>query len=216
MKRLTKIVSLVLAVLMLFAVCGCDRSAKTAEKMLALNDDGQTVKDLVGYWSSYGTVQLQVNEDGTGRFYGTDCSTIDFNGEYLYIEAANGMSFSIQARLFGDDLVLFDTPYTYNHFSGIARRFDSGKWSSKGDDYEYSFEFSEGKFVEDGVYTGSYAVDGDEIVLIYDECDDYAEGDYSYGLYHIDEDVLSFYYGLPLMRTTDAPAEQTVSAADAA
>ncbi len=220
MKKPLAIVSLLLALLMLMSLCGCDKTAKTAKEKLESNNKEQTSSDIVGNWGNYGKVQLVFNEDGTGRFYSAECSSYEFNGKTLNIVTENGMNFTIDIRLFGEDLVIFDTSYTYKHYSAIANKFASGRWVCKGDDYEYSFEFFEdGTFIEDGKYTGTYAVDEEEMILIYDECEDYKKGDYCYCIINMEKDVLDVYYGLSFARY-DASAVvsggDAVSSADAA
>ena len=210
-----KIISVILAALMLLTVCGCGKANKSGMKMLESNNVQQGNADLVGSWGSYGQVQIVFNEDGTGKFYSVGSTGYTFTGKSLILDTDTGMTFTIDARLFGDDLVLFDQPYTFLHYNAVANKLDSGRWVCKvNDETEYTFEFADGKFTEDDKYTGSYYIEDNEMIMIYDECEGYKEGDYYYFLFNIVDDQLNLYYGMPLTRMTgDAAA---VSAADAA
>lgn len=208
-----KAISIILAALMLLAVCGCGKAGKTGKKMLESNNTQQGNEDLVGSWGSYGQIQVVFNEDGTGNFYSAGCTSYTFTGKSLILNTDAGMTFTIDTRLFGDDFIIFDQPYTFLHYTAVANQLDSGRWVCRVDDEtEYTFEFADGKFTEDGKYTGTYYTEDNEMLLIYDECEDYKEGDYYYFLFNIVDDQLNLYYGMPLTRMDG----EAVSAADAA
>ena len=209
-----KVISVILAALMLLAVCGCGKSDKTGMKMLESNNIQQSNADLIGSWGSYDQVQTVFNEDGTASFYKANCVSYTFTGKSLILNTDAGMTFTIDARLFGDDLIVFDQPYTFLHYNAVANKLDSGKWVCEIDDEtQYTFEFADGKFAEDGKYTGTYYTEDNEMLMIYDECEDYKEGDYYYYLFNIVDDQLNLYYGMPLTRMT---GDAAVSSADAA
>lgn len=192
MKKTFKLTALILSVVMLIGVmCACSASS-TASLMLASNDSDQDGSDLVGEWIDLDDDTITFNEDGTCDYFGTACDSYTFDGSELVLTSGD-QTVRYEARLFSSYFVIFYEPYTYTRVSGNSGELE-GEWESN-EGYDYSFSFADGKFTEDGSMTGTYAVDGEEIMFIYDDTTD---GAYLFNLYEVDGDELYFYYGWAL------------------
>lgn len=197
MKKTLRILTAVLALAMLLGVmCGCTSTAGSL--ILASNNDvEQNEESLVGEWIDLEDDCLYFYEDGTCDYFGTPCDSYTFDGTILTI-TVGGEDITLGCRLYGDDLVLFADGNTYDRISGIEGVEGlEGEWKAN-DDSGYSFVFTDEKFVEDETYSGTFSTDGEEVIMIYDE-----DNTYAYGLYKIDGDELTFYFGWPLERNAD-------------
>lgn len=184
-----KFIALAISVVMLLGVmCACSNQT-IASAMLAQNNGEQDGSKLVGTWIDLDDDTITFNEDGSCTYFGTDCDGYTFDGKTLELVAGD-LSASYEARLYGDYFVLFYDPFTYSRVSGNSGELE-GEWESN-EGYDYTFSFADGKFVEDGSETGTYALDGEEVMFIYD---DDTDGSYLFALYEVDGDELSFYYG---------------------
>ncbi len=195
MKKTLRTLAIILSLAMLIGcLCGCTGAAGSL--ILATNNDvEQDASDLVGSWLDLEDDYLTFNADGTCDYFGTPCEGYTFDGAILTF-SVEGEEFTLGARLFEDDLVLFLEGNTYDRVSGTEGEL-VGEWTAN-DDSGYSFTFTEDKFVEDETYSGTYSTDNEEVIMIYDD-----DNTYSYGLYNISDDELTFYFGWPLSRVTE-------------
>ena len=116
---------------------------------------------LCGEWAfSHSPEQpvFALNADGTGQYFGTPVLWRD-EGTHLRLESAEGQPFDLFYALTENALTVY-LPAVYDRISAIGGDGQIiGTWKAPGDS-QSSFVFTEnGKFLEDGVFTGDYALD---------------------------------------------------------
>ncbi len=193
MKKTLRICALILSVIMMIGVmCACN-AGDTANLILATNNGEQTNADLVGEWIDLDDDTLTFNADGTCDYFGEACDSYSFDGKILKLTAGDS-TVSYDARLFSQYFVIFyeSNAYNYTRTAGNSGEL-VGEWESP-EGYTFAFT-ADGKFTEDGTETGTYAVDGEEIMFIYD---DDTDGSYLFNMYDINGDEMTFCYGWAL------------------
>ena len=101
---------------------------------------------------------LNLRSDGRGSYFNTDIFWRD-EGTVLYLEDPEGQSYSLTYSLQGDFLTVY-LPTLFTRISEIGE--DGriiGTWVASGDS-KSSFVFTEnGRFLEDGIFSGEYVLD---------------------------------------------------------
>lgn len=101
---------------------------------------------------------LTLKSDGRGSYFGTDIFWRD-EGAFLYLESLDGQSFSLAYTFQGDSMTVY-LPTLFTRISEIGEDGQIiGTWVSSGNS-QSSFVFTEnGRFMEDGIFTGEYVLD---------------------------------------------------------
>ena len=116
---------------------------------------------LCGEWAfshSPDQTVLTLSEDGSGLYFHTPVLWKD-DGSRLRLESADGQMYGLTYALTENALTVY-LPAVYDRISAIGGDGQIiGTWKAPGDS-QSSFVFTEnGKFLEDGVFTGDYALD---------------------------------------------------------
>lgn len=120
-------------------------------------------KTLFGKWAfshDPASAVLTLNEDGSGSYFQTDIFWSEENGT-LFLADAQGSGFKLKFDLTGDSMTVY-LPSLYERISEIGEEGDViGTWKATGDN-QSSYVFTEnGKFLEDGIFTGDYLFDAE-------------------------------------------------------
>lgn len=167
-------------------------NAEYAAWVFESNEGSYDNSDIVGKWIDYEDDAVIFYADGSVNFYDTEIPNYSFDGKFITLSSGSE-ELKYLARLYGETFVIYNDPFYYGRVEGTTGSL-TGRWESS-DDYDYSFEFfSDGTFTEDDYYAGEYFIEGNDILLLYDD------GDISYGIFVVEGDKLGYAYGIPFER----------------
>ncbi len=166
-------------------------NAEYAAALFDANAGTYTAQDIIGRWVDHDDEYIVFGE-GVLDYRGTLVEHYDFDGQFLYI-TYGGETDKWLARYFGDAeiLVIYSDPFYYGRVGGTTADGILGRWESI-DGEEYAFDFNaDGTFTEDDAYAGEYFIEGNDMLLLYDD-----GTSISYGIFVVDGDQLGFAFGL--------------------
>ena len=100
---------------------------------------------------------LRLNEDGSASYGGLDCTWKD-DGQFLLLTNAEGQTLQLSYLATEKRLFLY-VSFLYNRKEGTEGEGIIGVWDQEGSDKSF-FEFTaNNRFLEDGVFDGTYEVD---------------------------------------------------------
>lgn len=140
-----------------------------AADLFALREENCGSEDILGRWIDSEDDILEFRTDSSVNWFDLESyDSYTFDGKFLCLYK-DGEETKYLARLFDDMLIIYGDSYYYERVgvgSGLL-----GEWVCVShDDDEYSFIFrNDGTFNEDNAYNGIYYVDGNDVLLSYDD-----------------------------------------------
>lgn len=140
-----------------------------AAELFSEREENCDSDSILGMWiDSEDDVLEFFSDDSVNWFDLESYDSYNFDGKFLCLYR-NGEETKHLARLFDDMLVIYGDSYYYERVGEGSGLF--GRWDCVShDDGDYSFDFrNDGTFNEDGAYNGIYYIDGNDILLSYDD-----------------------------------------------